>query len=882
MKQEKRKLIEVAIPLDSINAACKADKDRKTGTIRNLHKWFAPMPTPAWRALLFASLVDDPEDNNERERLWRIIDRLVGIDPIVPPEAVLEEARSEIAKSIPNGLPLVVDPFSGGGSTLVEAQRFLLPTFGSDLSPVAALITRALTTLPQAASGVGDASQDQMIPDENVEAAIEQAAEAIGNQVKARLGDLYRNDPDGAVPFAWIWARTAPCPNPSCRLRTPLLTSWVLSGKRGAEVYVAPRMRQDGYDFVVTTDRANVPDDLKVGRAEFVCLKCRAVLTTPYLREIAQASELGLRAVAKAVFSGDNREYRPVPEDEQEMILSVPDVQDRCLEIEIARGGLGIQVPIWGIRTQADLYLPRQRAALACFADTVAEFARAARGEMPEARRTLIFTVLGLAVSRLAMHNSMQVKWFTRNGPSKADPALREPNMPLVWTFAETNPFAGAVGDWLQVVKTAVRALKYVERSAPPSTVRCGDARTVDEALPSGGCLIATDPPYFGHIGYADLSDYFYVWLRRSLKELHPDLFATVAAPRGGELIANPNRHDGDERAAREYFVEGFVEVFKRLEPRENAAYPMLVVYAHREQEGLHGWEAMLTAIVDGGYEIRGTWPIEASGPRRLRGRGSNVLSTYVVLVCRARAEARRIDRMQLSRELRLELKKSVLELQDAAIAPIDLAQAIIGPGMSVYSRYAAVLEADGSRMSVANALALINGVLNEVLDEQETDFDAESRWAAAWFDEHGYDVGDFGRADALSRAKGIAVDTLDQAGIVEQRAGRVRLLRREELDPEWTPRGDARPTVWEAALHLMTRLQAGGEAAAASLYADLGSLAEPSRELAYRLFLACERRKLTDEAVAVNGLVRSWPEITRLAESMPVGSGTQEAFFEA
>lgn len=419
----------------------------------------------------------------------------------------------------------------------------------------------------------------------------------------------------------------------------------------------------------------------------------------------------------------------------------------------------------------------------------------------------------------------------------------------------------------MQVVKTSVRAFDYTPAEAPPAEVLALDARRAAELLPTEGVFIATDPPYFGHIGYADLSDYFYVWLRRALGKVHPDLFATLAAPRTGELVANPSRHSGDEDAARDDFVEGFVETFDSLRRTQRQDLPMLVVYAHREFEGAHGWEAMLTAVVKSGLRLVGTWPLEASRANRLRNVRSNALASYVVLVCRPQPEdAERVSLRTFDAELRTLLGMAVRELQDAATAPVDLAQAVVGRGMSVFTRYREIITADGSALTVAMGLRRINKALAEILDEQELDFDADTRFALTWFEQRGTEVGSFGEADALARAKNVAVNGLEEAGIVVSRAGKVRLIRREELKRDWDPATNGRLTAWEAVQHLVTRLEGDGEQATADLLARLGEAGSAARELAYRLFSICERKGWTQEALAYNALVAAWPEITRLA----------------
>jgi putative DNA methylase len=886
MAEVKRKLIEVAVPLEAINAACKADKDRKTGTIRNLHKWFAPMPTPAWRALLFAALVDDPGDEAERARLWRLIEELVATGPVPPSKRVLERAKVEIRRSNPNGVPLVVDPFAGGGSTLIEAQRLGLSTFGSDLNPVAVLITRTLSELlPQIADAAPVAAENGRMTEgsafESFAADVRHYGDLVREEVLVEIGEHFPTPSGGGETLAWLWTRTLTCPNPACGIETPLATSWWLSKKKGAEAWIEPRIADGRVTYDVREGRGSPTPAPKVGRgANFVCTACGTTIDEAHVQSEGREGRIGLRLTSVVEQQGRTRRYLGGSRRAEEAASAVPAI-DEAPNLELPDNPRWFSPPLFGFAGQSDLYTPRQLLAVDAFTRAVSKVRdRVVEDGGDETYATAVATFLGLCVGKLAQGLSTQVRWRTRDAAAKPEAAFGRHDLPMTWDFAEANPFGGGVGDWNQIVTTALRALPFAVPHGRGTTTQ-RDARTVATELPAGSALVATDPPYFGHIGYADLSDYFYVWLRRALRDVHTDLFSTMAAPREGELIALPNRHDGDRRSASDYFVEGFTEAFSNLRAVQRPDLPMLVVYAHREEDDVQavgGWEAMLDAVLRAGYTIVATLPLRGTGAQRMIGLGTNALATYVVMVCRPREiEAPRTTRRDLDRRLRTELRGSVAELQRAAIAPVDLAQAVIGPGMAIFSRYSAVLEADGRSMSVGEALRLINRTLGEILDEQETDLDAESRWAAPWFEQHGYEAAEFGEADALARAKGTAVDSLWRAGVVDRGSAKVRLRRRDELPADWDPANDDRPTVWEAVQHLVRALEEGGEQAAGELWGRLGSLADPTRELAYRLFKIAEQRKMTEEAVALNALVSALPEISRLAESR---TGEQVAIF--
>ena len=397
--------------------------------------------------------------------------------------------------------------------------------------------------------------------------------------------------------------------------------------------------------------------------------------------------------------------------------------------------------------------------------------------------------------------------------------------------------------------------------------------------------VVSTDPPYYDNIGYADLSDFFYVWLRRSLKPVFPDLFATLAVPKVEELVATPYRH-GSKDEAETFFLDGMTLALRRLSDQTHPGFPVTIYYAFKQSETREdtgtastGWETFLDAVNRSGFAVSGTWPMQTEKSSRIRGMDSNALASSIVLVCRRRpADASAATRREFLAALRSDLPLALRLLQTGNVAPVDLAQAAIGPGMAVFTRYAGVFDAAGLPMSVRTALALINQTLDEVLAEQEGDFDADSRWALAWFEQHGFDAGDYGVAEILSKAKNTSVAGMVDAGIIESQGGKVRLLRPKELPDDWDPAADARLTAWEAVHHLIRVLDTRGETGAAEIIAPLGSTAETARDLCYRLYTLCERKKRAAEALSYNSLVQSWTEITRLARSAPA---EQAALFD-
>lgn len=904
----RKKLVEVALPLDEINAACKADKDRKTGTIRNLHKWFAPAPLPAWRALLFASLIDDPGDDEKRAYLLDVIKRLVANGANLPDEDTINEARKIIQAQFPDGVPMVMDPFCGGGSTLIEAQRLGLPTFGSDLNPVPVLITRTLTQLlpkvhgqqplhpekagaskpnrkgkvGQSVDGVifGHDEHKTYIGYEGIVRDVTYYAELIRDRAWEQLKDHYPAQP-GETPIAWLWARTATCPNPACGIETILTTSWWLSKKKGNLAWIRPNVEGGKVQLDVVSHqlRGGPQDSPKIGNGVFACLGCGATLDGPYLRREGQSQNLGLTMTAVVVEKDGRRDYRSPHDTERDVAAVAPDTGFANIPIVKWRS---VNVPDYGIDTWSKLYTPRQLLTLTVFADLVA----AVHQEILDDGGTrewadAIATILGLAVGNLASSWSSQVRWRQRDSAhAKAEPGFARNDLPMTWDFAEPFFASGSVGDLLGGVVNTLRGVVWAcDGDAVGDAIKI-DARRVTSVAPS---LVATDPPYFDAIGYADLSDFFYLWHRRALKSLHPDLYSTIAAPKSSELTAIPSHHGGNKVAAREYFIDGFTDTFRNLQASMADGLPMLVVYASKEQKSGAGeetrWESVLSAMLAADLEITGTWPIHMTSTTRMVGMGANAVAAYIVMACRPRpAEASTVSLMEFTRALRRELPEAVLALQEASVLPVDLPQAVLGPGMRIFSRHRAVLGQSGEPIGVGRAMRLISDALDEILDEQQGELDPDSRFAAAWWESHGWQGGPFGQADQMVRPKGTTIDDVVRAGVVESRGGVVRLLGREGLDRRWKPSADRRPTAWEAVHHLADRLiDGGGVEEAAGLMSDLSGFREQTQMLAYRLESIAARKGWAKDQERYNALIGSWSGL--LAASADGTYVTEEMF---
>jgi putative DNA methylase len=877
---ERRKLIEVALPTEEISEASRRDKDRKTGTIRNAHKWFAPMPPPAWRALLFAALIDDPGDEAERDKLVGLIKRLVPAEKSEPDETTLAEARALLEREYPEGMPAVFDPFCGAGSTVIEAQRLGLPAVASDLNPVPALITRTLTQLVPAVAGHlplhAPDGQLATVPAgqyDGLSTDVRHYAERVRELVWAQVGHLYPQGPAGETVIAWLWARTVTCPNPACGATAPLATSFWLSKKKHTAAWIEPSVASDrrSIEFHVRTGDGQPPEPPKSGRGgNFRCLVCNGVIEERHVQAEGKAGRIGVQLMAMAAErNGASRVYLD-PDPKQAAVGDQVERPDDAPDVEQTDYARWFSSPGYGFTAIADLFTNRQLVMLGAFADAVAQvpsWVRADGGDQSSA--VAITSILGLCLGKLAGSHSTQGRFEPASKTSNGGihPAFSRQALPMVWDFAEMNPFAAGGAQWLGLLDAVCRAACSLQRSQPAEVFQA-DARRAARDL-RAPVLVATDPPYFDQIGYADLSDYFYVWHRRALRHVHPDLYATMATPKADELIAAPYRHDGRKDKARQFFIDGFTETFRALAGKSRPDLPMLVIYAHRQEESKAGdiystgWDAILEALIAAGLSVLRTWPIHGTTSTRQIGLGTNALASYLCLVCRPRpASAGRIDQAEFLTALRAKLPSQLRDLQRVNIPPVDLSQASLGPGLEVFSSFSRVELPDGTPMPVRTALGLINRVLDEVLAEQEGELDPETRWAITWFEQHGFDVGPYGEADGLARGKDTAVNALVDSGIVTARADRVALIPRDRLPDDWDPESDRRISVWEVTLHLIKALERGGVDRAGNLLRRAGWRGTAAHDLAYRMYQLCQDKKWAGDAQTFNNLVTSWPAI--------------------
>ena len=957
----KKKLIEVALPLEAINKAAAHEKMPGIGPHpRGLHLWWARRPLAAARSVIFSQMVDDPSahpeifktvaaQEQERQRLFKIIEDLVLWENTTN-ETVLQAAREEIwvswrracsenadhprAKELfdKEKLPAFHDPFAGGGALPLEAQRLGLESYASDLNPVAVLINKAMIEIPPKFADklpVNSASRMEkaLIAREwkgaqGLAEDVRYYGQWMRDEAEKRIGHLYpkvevtdemvRVRPDlkkylgrKLTVIAWLWTRTVKSPNPAfATVNVPLASTFMLSTKAGKEAYVEPVIENGSFRFTVNVGKPKDAEGAKRGTksgssgSSFLCLMSGTPMPFEYLRQEAKAGRMGVELMT-IVAEGDRGRVYLAPTPEMAAIALSANTND-APETDLPAKALGFRVQEYGMTKWRDLFTPRQLVALTTLSDLVQEARERVHRDFVQsvghedakhlrdggigatAYAEAVSTYLAFAVDRCADFSNTCTRWVPGN--QKVMNLFGKQAIAMTWDFPEAAILHETVGGFVPAAAFIAECIGKL------SSVGAGTAVQQDamSSAIASGKVVSSDPPYYDNIGYADLSDFFYVWLRRSLKPVFPELFATVAVPKAEELVATPFRH-GNKEKAESFFLNGMTQAMHRIAEQAHPSFPVTIYYAFKQAESdgsegttNTGWDTFLAAVIEAGFAITGTWPMRSEQEHRMVGLGTNALASSIVLVCRQRsADAPIATRREFVTALKAELPQALSHLQAGNIAPVDLAQAAIGPGMAVYTRYVKVLDAEGKLLPVRAALALINQTLDEALAEQEGDFDADTRWALTWFDQTGFSEGDYGVAEQLSKSKNTAVASLVEGGILLSKGGKVRLLKPEELSSDWNPRSDKRLTVWEIVHQLVRVLEANGEGAASLLVAELGSKAETARELCYRLYTLCERKKRATEAMAYNGLVQSWPEITRLAREKPatVKVGTTDMF---
>ena len=877
----------------------------------------------------------------ERKRLFKILEDLVqwentnNVEVLEQARAEIRRSWREVCELNrdhpeaaelfnPDKLPALHDPFAGGGAIPLEAQRLGLEAYASDLNPVAVLINKAMIEIPPKFAGKPPVSLRHSLQDlkkkeldferewtaaTGLTADVSYYGAWMREETQRRIGHLYppvevtaemaleRPDLVALVGqkltvIAWIWARTVKSPNPAfSHVDVPLASTFILSSKDGRKAYVQPTVDGESYRFTVKlgapTTEAERGTKAEGRGANFRCLVSDAVIDGDYIKSEGKAGRMGARLLGIVAEGPTGRVYlSPTPETEKVAVSVTPEWKPSG-DVPARLTG-GTCVP-YGLKEWGDLFTARQLTALSTFGDVVDEARQQIRDDAivagladdavgleeggigATAYAQAVSVYLTFLISQVANHSSSLCGWNHPNTQMRS--VFSRQAIAMTWDYAEVNVFSESSGSFHNLFERLIKGMGALGLGSPGHASQ-EDAQTQKI---SRSKVISTDPPYYDNIAYADLSDFFYVWLRRSLRGTFPKLLSTIIVPKAEELVATAYRHGGRD-SAEAFFLDGMTEAMKSLSSQSHPAAPVTIYYAFKQSEtGLSsgtsssGWETFLDAVCCAGFVLSGTWPMRTEKEGRSIQNGVNALASSIILVCRQRSsDAPSISRREFIRELNGVLPVALDEMtkgsgeERSPVAPVDLSQAIIGPGMAVFSKYAAVLEADGSPMSVRTALQLINRFL------AEDDFDHDTQFCLHWFEQHGWGEGVFGEADTLARAKGTSVDGVKEAGVVEAGSGKVRLLKWAEYPADWNPSADTRLPVWEALHQIIRALRQGGESASGALLAALGGKAEAVRQLAYRLYTLCERLGQAEDARAYNELITSWTGIESAAASAP------------
>ena len=918
-----KKLIEVALPLEKINAESAREKSIRHGHPSTLHLWWARRPLAAARAVIWSSLVDDPsshpekfsteeDQNKERQRLFKILEDLVVWENSNN-EDILNAAKAEILKSTDNNPPALLDPFAGGGAIPLEAQRLGLEAHAHDLNPVAVTINKAMIEIPPRFAGKAPVNPDAQVSAmrngwsraQGLAEDVRYYGEWMKQEAYKRIGHLY---PKVKVPheqgggeatvIAWIWARTVKCPNPACGCEMPLASSFVLSKKKGHEAWVKPIPDGDKVHFEVQNGKCPKEyESYKTGRgAAFKCPCCGEVTTDEYVKSEGKAERLGTQLMA---IVGDGKHGRIYLSPNEEHILAARvEKPENGPTDALPENPRWFSPPAFGMDHYDDLFTPRQLTALTTFSELVSAAQAKAEadavaagmkndhlplrngGDGARAYGEAVGVYLAFVIDKMSDYHSSICSWNSVG--EKMRNTFGRQAIPMVWDYAECNPFCTSSGSYNNM-------LSWVEKSI--LGLPASDVAEVSQADAQSDCglrniMISTDPPYYDNIGYADLSDFFYVWMRQSLKDTYPELFSTMLVPKAEELIATPYRHDGSVEKAKSFFEDGMLSACKQMYQYAREDVPVTIYYAYKQSDSddrgtaSSGWETMLGAIVNAGFAITGTWPMRTEMAARQISQGTNALASSIVLVCRKRPEdAPQTTRRNLIAALRRELRPALQKLQSSNIAPVDLAQSAIGPGMGVFSRYRRVLEADGTVMSVRSALQVINEEVDLYFNEKVGSLDAASRFCVDLYTQCAYNNIKYGEAEILANAKSTSIPMMAAHGVLYAKAGVVHLMERSELP---TAVDSNESTVWLLTQQLTHAMATGGiEACAKIVWGIFGSGAESAKDLAYRLYTIAERKGWTEEGYAYNALVVAWPDIQSRAAAMKVETPEQMTLFD-
>lgn len=954
-----RKLIEVALPLKEINEACVREKSIRHGHPSTLHLYWARRPLAAARAVLFAQLVNDPgwdeelqigykrkaDANRKREELFEIIRELVKWEN-TNNEIVLEKARAEIRKSWkvtcdlnkdhpqaseifnPDKLPAFHDPFAGGGSIPLEAQRLGLEAWASDLNPVAVLINKAMIEIPPKFVGrrpIGPIPQCDQQKEISVSwpgvTGLAEDVRRYGHWVRQesfkRIGHLYppieitpemiSERPDLAhykgkklTVIAYIWARTVKSPNPLySHVDVPLTSTFLLSDKKGKEAYVEPIIDGDKYEFKV---RVGMPDDIDAikkgtkaaGRSSnFICPLSNTPIDGMYIKAEGQAGRMGSKLMALVCEGKNCRVYISPDEFQENLAKSAKPLWSPKQELV---GKSADQVPLYGMYTYGDLFSSRQMTTINTFTEILLSLSRVIGVDESNYKHInsncqistaeAIQVYLTFVLDKLTDYSSTLVTWIPMRETLRS--SFGRQALAMVWDYAEVNPFSSSSGNWLSMLDWVCTVLSSLPAHSGGRSLQA-NASNQDISL---GKIVSFDPPYYDNIMYADLSDFFYVIQRPIIRTIFKDLESTMSTPKNEELVASQYRHS-TKKQADNFFLEGMKMAIRQVSSLSNSSFPVSIYYAFKQTESSNssvsstGWETFLEALIQSNFAITGTWPMSTEREVRSVGIGANALASSIILICRKRSiNALSVSRKDFIKELQFEIPKALEAMINGSetsspVAPVDLAQSAIGPGMAVYSKYKAILESDGSPMTVHTALILINKALDEYFKEREGDWDNDTRFCLQWFSEYGWKEGAYGEAEVLAKAKGLSVEGVRDSGVLLAGSGKVRLYRPSEYPSDWNPIKDDRTPVWEVLHQLIRAHQSSGESAAAEIASAVPQLAATARQLAFLLYTLCERQGWAEDARPYNDLVTAWLSIEKQAQDKGIKDAQIEAEFE-
>lgn len=943
----RKKLIEVAMPLEVINDASIREKSIRHGHPSTIHLWWSRKPLATARAVLFCQLVDDPSSNleefptidaqeKERSRLFKIITELVKWENTSNQE-IIKKAQNEIHKSWnifcadnnkdsnaselfdPKVMPSFHDPFAGGGGIPLEAKRLGLKSFGSDLNPVAVLITKAMIEIPSLFSGykpVNPEISKQFLKShwegsEGLKSDIKYYGNKIYNEAKKHIGNIYpninisqdliKNRHDLEIHkgktlqiITWIWVRTVKSPNPTfSHVDVPLASTFFLSKKKGKEVFIKPIITGDKYKFSIEVGK---PVDLKktnngtsLGpRSGFRCLMSDEPISYEYIRNEGRSGRMSVKLLAIVARSDTGRIYLE-PTKEQENIALDAKAKFK-IDVELPSNTRDFKTPLYGLNTFGDLFTDRQLITLNTFTELVKENKKlvlfdsikkglkndskplSENGRGAQAYAEAISIYLAFAIDRMANTLCTLARWTPEREQTVT--VFARQALPMNWVFPDVNPFSMAAGDYKICVEGVIKGIPSINGQIGFSFQK--NAANQNLSL---GKIVSTDPPYYDNIGYSDLSDFFYIWLRKSVINIFPKEFSTITVPKNDEIYASPFRYK-DKENAQDVFLKRMTDSMRRISTLSHKAFPITIYYAYKQTEnktsqGISstGWETFLSAVFNSGLAIVGTWPIRTELSNRMLSSGTNVLASSIVLVCEAKKNSSEIiTRSEFRNRLRKKLPLALTELERANIAPVDIAQAAIGPGIAIFSQVNSVANPNDSLMSVKEALEEINSALDEYLSKDDLELDIDTRFALTFFESFGYSERPFGDAEGLAKARNVSVEGIVRAGILKSVGGKVNLIKRENLSQDWDPLKDDRLGVWEATQYLIRTLEIEGEVAASKLLNTLknisgfGNLATSCRSLAYRLYNHCEKNKQAEEARSYNSLIISWPELEKIS----------------